>query len=101
MTPLPGFADKFMPKQFVETGYYDTALIGDATEVLISQSENYDLNNLTFSIVTRTIQPERYVHVWTMPCGFLLHCTEAYPGSISDSDITDQSRVLHSVTKLL
>ena len=62
MTPLPGFVDKFMPKQFVERGYYDTALIGDATEVLISQSENYDLNNLTFSMVTRTIQPERYVY---------------------------------------
>ena len=27
MTPLPGFVDKFMPKQFFEAGYYDTALI--------------------------------------------------------------------------
>ena len=27
MTPRPGFVDKFMPKQFFEAGYYDTALI--------------------------------------------------------------------------
>ena len=32
MTPLPGFVVKFMPKQFVEAGYHDTAPIGDATE---------------------------------------------------------------------
>ena len=38
-----------MPKDFVEAGYSDTAVIGDATEVWISQSENYDLNNITFS----------------------------------------------------
>ena len=28
--------------------------------------------------------------------GFLLHCTEAYPRSTSDSDITEQSQVLDS-----
>ena len=43
MTPLPGFVDKFMPKQFAEAGYCDTAVSGDASEVWISQSENYDL----------------------------------------------------------
>ena len=38
-TPLPSFVDKFMPKNFIEAGYQDTAAIGDATEVWSSQSE--------------------------------------------------------------
>ena len=48
-TPLPGFVDKFMPKNFIEAGYQDTAAVGDATEVWLSQSENFDLNNIPFS----------------------------------------------------
>ena len=36
MTPLHGFVEKYMPKDFVEAGYSDTAVIGDATEVWIS-----------------------------------------------------------------
>ena len=50
-----------MPKDFVEAGYSETAVIGDATEVWISLSENYDWTIL-HSQVTRTIQQERYVY---------------------------------------
>ena len=52
MTPLPGLVNTFLPKQFVEAGYCDVALIGDATEIWISQSENYDLNNIGVSCTT-------------------------------------------------
>ena len=31
MTPLLGFVDTFLPKQFVEAGCWDIALLGDAT----------------------------------------------------------------------
>ena len=97
MSPLPGFVDTFMPKQFVEAGYCDVALIGDATEIWISQSENYDLNNITFSNYKNHTTGK--ICVWIVPSGFLLHCTEAYPGSISDSDITEQSQILDSVPR--
>ena len=97
MSPLPGFVDTFMPKQFVDAGYCDVARIGDATEIWISQSENYDLNNITFSNYKNHTTGK--ICVWTVPSGFLLHCTEAYPGSISDSDITEQSQILDSVPK--
>ena len=60
MTPLPGFVDTFMPKQFVEAGYHDTAAIGDATEIGFL-SLRIDLNNITFPVI-RTIPQERFVH---------------------------------------
>ena len=97
MTPLPGFVEKYIPKDFVEAGYSDTAVIGDATEVWISQSENYDLNNITFSSYKNHTTGK--ICVWTVPAGFLIHCTDAYPGSISDSDITEQSQVLDHVRR--
>lgn len=97
MTPLPGFVEKYMPKDFVQAEYSDTAVIGDATVVWISPSENYDLNNITFSSYKNHTTGK--ICVWTVTAGFLIHCTDAYPGSISDSDITEQSQVLDYVRK--
>ena len=37
--------------------------------------------------------------LWTLPPGFLLKCTDAFPGSISDADITERSCVLDTLTK--
>lgn len=99
MTPLPGFLDEFMPKGFLESGYGDTALIGDATEVWISQSENFDINNITFSSYKNHTTGK--ICLWTLPPGFLLNCTDAFPAfrSISDADITEQSCVLDTISK--
>ncbi|CAH3014572.1 unnamed protein product, partial [Porites evermanni] len=68
-----------MPKSFMESGYGDTALTGDATEIWISQSENFDINNITFS---------NYKNHTTGKICF-----------ISDADITEQSCVLDTITK--
>ena len=36
MMLLPGFVEKYMPKDFVEAGYNNSAAIGDEAEVWIS-----------------------------------------------------------------
>ena len=81
----------------MESGYGDTALIGDATEIWISQSENFDINNITFSNYKKHTTGK--ICLWTLPPGFLLKCTDAFPGSITDAGITEQSCVLDTVTK--
>ena len=50
------------------------------------------------SPVTRTIKQERYVYE-PVPAGFLIHWTDAYPGSVSNSDITEQFQALDYVRK--
>ena len=67
-TPLPGFWNDYMPKCFMESGYGDTALIGDATEIWISQSENFDINNITFSNYKKHTTGK--ICLWTLPPGF-------------------------------
>lgn len=49
LKPLPGFVEEFLPREFIEAGYEDTETLGDATETWIGQSENFDINNITFS----------------------------------------------------
>ena len=49
-----------------------------------SQSENYNLNNITFSSYKNHTTGK--IYVWTVPAGFLMHCIDAYPGSVSNSD---------------
>ena len=70
---------------FMESGYGDTALIGDATEIWISQSGNFDINNIKFSNYKNHTTGK--IYLWTLPPGFLLKCTDAFPGNISDADI--------------
>ena len=65
LTPLPGFLNDYMPKCFMESGYGDTALIGDATEIWISQSENFDINNITFSNYKNHTTGK--ICLWTLP----------------------------------
>ena len=47
--PLPGFIESFLPKKFVDAGYAECGILGDNTETWLSQFENFDTNNLTFS----------------------------------------------------
>jgi len=49
LKPLPGFVEEFLPREFIEAGYEDTETLGDATETWIGQSENFDINYITFS----------------------------------------------------
>ena len=97
LSPLPGFVDAFLPKVFRDAGFAETEALGDATETWIAQSENFDVNNITFSNYKNHTTGK--TAVWIYPHGGLLCCSETYPGTITDHDITEQSGVLDKVNK--
>jgi len=97
LTPLPGETEAFIPTEFVNAGFGDTACLGDCTETTILASENFDVNNITFSQYKNHTTGK--TAVWITPQGSLLQCSDTYPGTISDSDITEQSGVLDMVQK--
>ena len=88
LKPLPGFIDAFLAKVFIDSGYSDCGILGDNTETWIAQSENFELNNLTFSHYKNHTTGK--VSVWIFPHGALCKCSDAFPGSISDEQITQQ-----------
>lgn len=49
LSPLLGFVQAFLPKVFEEAGFAETEVLGDATESWIAQSDNFEVNNITFS----------------------------------------------------
>lgn len=67
--PLPGFIEAFFAKKFVDAGYAECGIPGDNTETWVSQSDNYDIDNLTFSHYTNHTTGK--VSVWIFPHGSL------------------------------
>lgn len=65
LKPLLAFVQAHLPQEFYDAGYGETEALGDATETWISQSENYDINNITFSSyknhTTVTLIREQYL----------------------------------------
>ena len=55
------------------------------------------INNITFSSYKN--QTTGKISVWIYPHGGLLHCSDTYPGTIRDKDITEQCEVLDKVNK--
>ena len=92
LKPLPGFIEAFLPRVFVDAGYADCGILGDNTETWIAQSENFDLNNVTFSHYKNHTTGK--VSVWIFPHGALCKCSDAFPGSISEEQITEQIDVI-------
>ena len=88
LKPLPGFVEESLRRELIEAGFADTEALGDATETWIGQSENFDINNITFSSYKNHTRGETSVRIF--PQGGLLQRSETYPGTISDSDIIDQ-----------
>ena len=80
LKPLPGFIEAFLPRVFVDAGYADCGILGDNTETWIAQSENFELNNVTFSHYKNHTTGK--VSVWIFPHGALCKCSDAFPGSI-------------------
>lgn len=97
LKPLPGFVQAYLPQEFYDTGYVETEALGDGTKTWTTQSENYDINNITFSSYKNHTTGK--TSVWIYPHGGLLHCSDTYPGTISDKDITEQCEVLDKVNK--
>ena len=97
LAPLPGELAANLPKDFNDAGFGDTSCMGDCTETQIAVSENFDVNNITFSQYKNHTTGK--TSVWITPYGSLLKCSDTYPGTISDSDITEQSGVLDMLEK--
>lgn len=92
LKPFPGYIEKYIPKKFMDSGFSDCGILGDNTETWIAQSENFDLSNLTFSHYKNHTTGK--VSVWIFPRGALCKCSDAYPGTISDEQITQEIGVL-------
>lgn len=97
LTPLPAFVEALMPKVFNDAGFAETEAMTDATETWSSQSENFDVNNITFSNYKEPHYCE--TAVWVYPHGGLLCCSETFPGTIPDQDITEHCGVLDKIKK--
>ena len=87
-----GFIVKKMPKVFIETGHGLTELVGDATEFAFDSSSNFELNTLMFSHYKNKVTGKALIGI--SPHGSALLVSDIYPGSISDSEITEKSGAL-------
>ena len=81
-----------MPKIFVKTGHQLTDQLGDCTEFKLQNASNYDLNYLTFSDYKNATTAKAYIGI--APHGGGLIFSDLYPGSISDSEITELSSAI-------
>jgi len=82
LAPSPGVIEAFIPTEFINAGFGDASCLGDCTETKISESENFDVNNITFSPYKNHTTGK--TEVWITPHGTLLQCSATYPGTISD-----------------
>ena len=87
LKPDDGFLLKKMPDIFVKTGHGLTDMVIDCTEFKFQHATNYELNSLMFSNYKNTV-------TGISPHGSGLPFSYIYPGSISDSAITEQTCVL-------
>ena len=89
LKPASGFLLKKMPKSFVETCHGLTDLVIDATEFKFQSASNFELNSLMFSNYKNTQTGKALIGVSPHGSGILF--SDIYPGSISDSEITEKS----------
>ena len=93
----PGETEAFIPTEFIIAGFGDTSCLGNCTETDILASENFDVNNITFSQYRNHTAGK--TAVWITPLGSLLQCRDSYLGTISDNDITKHCGVLDMVRR--
>ncbi|XP_065658111.1 uncharacterized protein LOC136082624 [Hydra vulgaris] len=86
-----------MPKSFIETGHGLTDLIIDATEFKFQSASNFELNSLMFSNYKNTQTGKALIGIAPHGGGILF--SDIYPGSISDSDLTEKSDAILFVEK--
>ena len=81
-----------MPDIFGETGHGLTDLVIDATEFKFQNASNFELSSLMFSHYKNTQTGKALIGI--SPHGGGVIFSDIYPGSISDSEITEKV-VLH------
>ena len=97
LTPASGYLLKKMPKSFIETGYGLTDIVIDATEFKFQSASNFQLNSLMFSNYKNTQTGKALIGISPHGGGILF--SDIYPGSISDSEITEKSGTILFVEK--
>ena len=95
LKPGHGYLLQKMPDIFVNTGHGLTDLIIDATEFKFQCATNYELNSLLFSNYQKTTTGKPLIGISAHGMGILF--SDVYPGSISDSDITEKSGAIQYV----
>ena len=95
LTPAHGCLLQKMSKVFMDTGHGLTDIIIDATEFKFQCASNFELNSLMFSNYKNTQTGKALIGI--SPHGMGLLFSDIYPGSISDSEITEKSGVLQFV----
>ena len=89
LKPASGFLLKKMPESFIKTGHGLTDLVIDATEFKFQSSSNFDLNSLMFSNYKNHTTGKALIGIAPHGGGILF--SDVYPGSISDTDITEKT----------
>ena len=85
-----------MPEIFVMTRHGLTDMIIDCTKFKFQQATNFDLNTLMFSHYKNTQTGKALIGISPHGSGHLF--SDIYPGSISDSAITEKTGVLSWLT---
>ena len=86
---------KKMPKTFVETGHGSTDLVIDATVIKFQYASNFELNSLMFSNYKNTQTEKALVGIY--PHEGRIFLSDIYPGSISDSKLTEECGAVYFV----
>ena len=87
--PHQKFLQKKMPEIFVKTGHGTTDLVLDATEFRFQTASNFDISSLMFSHYKNTTTGKALIGI--SPHGMGIIFSEIYPGSISDTEITEKN----------
>ena len=87
-----GFLIQKMPDIFIKSGHGLTDIVIDCTEFKFQQAANFDLNCLMFSNYKNTHTGKALIRISLHGSGLLF--SDIYPGSISDSEISERCGVL-------
>ena len=92
LKPDKGFLIKKMPEIFLKTGHGLTDLVIDCTVFKFQHATNFELNSLMFSNCKNTVTGKALIGI--SPHGMGLLFSDIYPGSITDSVLTEKSGVI-------
>ena len=95
--PQQKFLQEKMPKIFRDTGHGETDLILDATEFRFQSASNFDISSLMFSHYKNTHTGKALIGI--APHGMGIIFSDIYPGSISDTEITEKTGILGFVAE--
>ena len=95
LSPTSHYLAQKMPDIFIKTGHGLTDIVIDCTEFRFQKPSNYDVNTLMFSNYKNTTTGKALIGITANGMGVFF--SDVYPGSVSDSKLTEVSGVLHNV----